>query len=229
MAKSLGNISYNGIMKDREKVSRREGISKDIFEKLVQRINICGFENSDGNITVYFNSDDLELFDSIINSSADNFILNKVEQIAKRLDSFDERLKQLNDFILEEQQEKMLRNAINSINERFDSIEEYLSEYCSMISEMLNNKNNTAEKTDKKVSIVEVDGCSSRINEMMDKFDVLYGDIIRNLAYLRSDLKISIGRKSIPKRKKAFFILAICFFTTVLLIKYRFSLLRWFL
>lgn len=213
MAKSLGNISYSEIVKNRDKVIRREGISKDIFEKLMQSMNICGFENDDANITVYFNADDIKEFDSVANSFENHFDFKKIND---RLNSFDDKLLQICDLISKSKSEKAWEEDIKIINERLDSVVEYVSEYCSIINEIKDSikGNNTGSKT----SIVEVDGCSRKMDELMEKFDSLYGDMIRNMAYLRSDLKIKIGKKSIPKWKRTFFILISCLFITVVLV-----------
>lgn len=222
MAKSLGNISYSEIVKNREKVTRREGISRETFEKLMQRINICGFENEDGNITVYFNNEDIKEFESIvINTDID------LKIIAEKIDSLDDKFAKIYEMISAVNTKKELEEDIRIINKRLDSMTEYLSEYCSIINEI---KNNDFNSTKCETSIIEADGCITRMNELIDRFDSLYGDIIRNIACMRSDLKIETGRKSFSKRKKAFLIYLFRVLTSVIVfIILKKLILRWFL
>lgn len=200
MAKTLGNISYSDIVKNRDKVVRREGISKDIFAKLMQRINICGFENEDGNITAYFNSDDVEVFDSIV-SNSDEY--NNFKMIAEKLDGINEKLKCIYE-ALSIDGGTGLYEEIRIINERLDSLTEYVSEYYRIINEVKDSNFNNSNRSN--LPVIEVDGCSKRMDELLDRFDGLYGDMVRNMAYLRNDLRIKIGQKSVSKWKKAFFI-----------------------
>ncbi|SHJ36361.1 hypothetical protein [Lutispora thermophila] len=200
MAKTLGNISYSDIVKNRDKVVRREGINKDIFAKLMQRINICGFENDDGNITAYFNSDDLEVFDAIV-SNSDKY--NDFNMVADRLDRVDEKLKCIYEALSIDDSGKGLNEEIRTINERLEALTEYVSEYYRIINEIKDSNFNNSKSSS---SVIEVDGCGKRMDELLDRFDGLYGDMVRNMAYLRNDLKIKIGQKSVSKWKKAFFI-----------------------
>lgn len=203
MAKSLGNISYNEIVKNRDKVVRREGISREIFNKLVFKMDICGFENDDDSVTAYFNSDDISKFDSVANDLNSHFDFKKIDEIIGRLDSLDGRLTQIYDITLKSQSERGWEEDIKIINERLDSMAEYISEYCSIINEIKNSISNNRPSTGK--AIVEAHDCGGHMDELINRFDELHGDMIRNIAYLRSDLKIK-RKRSFSKKKEAFFI-----------------------
>lgn len=207
MAKSLGNISYTEIVKNRDKVIRREGISREIFNQLVFKMDICGFENDDGSVTAYFNSDDIEKFDSLANSNHDHFNSKKLDEISGRLDELGGKLMQIYDITLKSQLERGWEEDIRIINERLDSMAEYISEYCSIINEIKNGISNSPQRDSAgtQKAIVEVNTCGDNMDKLLNRFDELYGDMIRNIAYLRSDLKIK-RKRSISKWKEAFFI-----------------------
>jgi len=229
MSKALGNISYNEIVKNRDKVIRREGVDRDTFENLMKKMNICGFENEDGSITVYFNGEDTKVFDSASNKMDTGFTLNK---IIERLDNLDSRLSQLHDIILKSQSEKGLEEDIKSFDDKLDSTVEYISEYCSIINEIKSSigVNRSSDNSCNGKAVVEANGWDSKMDELMDRFDSLYGDMVRNMAYLRSDLKIKIGQKSVSKKGKAFFIYLSGFLSAAaVLIIFRNFILRWFL
>lgn len=223
MAKSLGNIPYSEIIKDRENITRREGINKDLFEKLVAEINICGFENNDESLTVYFKNIDLEKFESIVNNSDKN----DLKIIIKRFNDFEEKLIGIVSALIKEQNSKKNEDT-EVFNKKLDDITKYIAEYCSIINEISMRTNSAETSSDK--SVVEIDTCGNRIEELTNKFDNLYGDIIRNIAYLRSDLKIKIGKKSISEKKQTFFIFllgALSFLMVEILFKK--YLIGWFL
>lgn len=213
MAKTLGNLPYNEIQKDRINTVKREGITKDEFKILNGKMNVCGFENKDELITIYFFKKDLELFESILNKTDDKLIFKKIEDLNVKIEKFENLLLKVQESIDKSNNNKATEDRFIFLNKKLEGIEEGFASAFEIIGEVIKDRNSTnpevEDQKQEEVSIIESNGCSIRLSELTDKFDILYGDIIRNIAYLRKDMKKEIGRKAILNRKRLVFIVVI--------------------
>lgn len=190
MANMIGNISYTEIKSKKDNVVKKEGVNRDTFDALVQKIKVCGFENDDGKITVYFDKEDSEVYDTIVFAQSVKSNAVKEDSMEKKLEDISAKLEKLKNWAEKKIEDADFQNMADSISNSILNISNNVEEYSSIIHDIKNSFEGIAASLNKEAAGPEKNTKNTDENideQLLINLEDMKKDIIRNIALIRND------------------------------------------
>ena len=191
MANMIGNISYTEIKNKKDNVVKKEGVNRDTFDALVQKIKVCGFENDDGKITVYFDKEDSKIYDTIFFAQSVKSDAIKEDIMEKKLGDISTKLGELKSWAERKIEDADFQSIADSISNSILKVSNNVEEYSSIIHDIKNSFEGIAASLNKEASGPEKNTDENIDEQLLISLEDIKKDIIRNIAQIRNDFNSS--------------------------------------
>lgn len=187
MANMIGNISYTEIKNKKNNIMKKDGIDRATFDTLIQKIKACGFENEDGKVTVYFDKEDSDIYDTIVLAQNVQSRNIKDDSMEKKLDDILAKLEDLKNWADKKIEDTDFLSIADSISNSIINVANNVEEYSSIIHDIKNSFEEIATNLNKETEAPEKNINKNIDEQLLISLEEIKKDIIRNIAQIRND------------------------------------------
>lgn len=187
MANMIGNISYTEIKNKKNNIIKKDGVDRDTFDTLIQKIKACGFENDDGKVTAYFDKEDSDIYDTIVFAQSAKSRNIKDDSMEKKLDDILAKLEDLKNWAEKKIEDAGFESIADSMSNSIINVANNVEEYSSIIHDIKNSFEGIAANLNKETEAPEKDTNKNSDEQLLISLEEIKKDIIRNIAQIRND------------------------------------------